>query len=153
MSVGFKYSFHDEALSIRLLSDVSMVDDSLLDTIDVWHQKGSLRIQKFCSSDPVALNFSKEKLSTLKLTGLYLELRCKDLKDEMFSGWDTLKYLSICGGNRSIEEKDEYPIHLANHKGLVEISVHGCGMFDSGKGFDDFIEDFRKKGGIFTQYC
>jgi hypothetical protein len=153
MSVGFKYSIYDEALCIRILSDVSMVDDSLLDTIDVWQKGKPLRIQNFSNSGPVALNFSKEKLSTLKLTGLYLELRCKDLKDEMFSGWDTLKYLSIGGGNRSIEEKDEYPIHLANHKGLVEISVNGWGMFDSGKGFHDFIEDFRKKGGIFTQYC
>ena len=97
MSVGFKYSVYDEALCIRILSDVSMVDDSLLDTIDVYQIGKSLRIQKLCSSTPVALNFSKEKLSRLKLTELYLDLPCKDLKDEMFSGWDTLKYVSIGG--------------------------------------------------------
>lgn len=132
-------------LHLVLPHDMSELDDSIFDSIDILNSGGYISFERNGGSQiPIKVKLTPERLASLRLKGIRFGFLCENsISDELFSGWDTFEYIWF-GGSSGPGVMQEYPVNLANHKNLKYLYLNGWGAYYGGAGFEAFMDDFRE---------
>jgi hypothetical protein len=143
-------------LHVILPRDMTDLDDSIFDSIDILNTGGYISFERFGGTlTPIKVKITPARLASFRFKGICFGFLCENgIPDELFSGWDTLEFLWL-GASTGPGIMQEYPVNLANHKNLKYLNVNGWGVYYGGPGFESFVKDFRDRHpepGSFTYY-